>query len=90
MLSREEVLLFLSEYCAQRGLSATRASEQLHAFGKDYAVLCVPDPDAPAPDGLQNDIETLMLPTLYVRKTRSGLEAEETEYTSRFLSGAAA
>ena len=52
------------------------------------ALLCVSNPDAPEPDGLANDIETLMLPTLWIKEDENGnLYAEETEYTKKFLYG---
>ena len=51
-------------------------------------ILCVSNPDAPEPDGLANDIETLMLPTLWIKEDENGnLYAVETEYTRKYLYG---
>lgn len=60
-------------------------SRQLHAIGNDIAVFCISNPDAPKADGLANDIETLMLPTLYVHISGSNMTIETTEHTHKYL-----
>lgn len=89
MLTRPEVLEFVRGYCKVKGIPLERAKEQLLVTGTDFATFCVSNPNAPEPDGLKNDIDTLMLPTLYVRKTRDGLTIEETPYTDKFFIKAA-
>lgn len=85
MLQNNEILSFLEEYCKEKNIPIERIEKQLHTIGKDIAIFCVQNPDAPAPDGHANDIEILMLPTLYVRKTDMGLKIEETQYTEKHL-----
>lgn len=89
MLRRPDVLAFLKEYCQRKMIPIERAKEQLLVTGSDFAILCVSNPNSPKPDGLANDIETQMLPTLYVRKKPDGFEIEETEYTEKYLIKAA-
>lgn len=85
MVMWQDVLDFLTPYCKQRSIPIERADEQLLAVGPDLAVLCVSNPDAPKADGLANDVETQMLPTLYVHISANGMTIEETEYTQRYL-----
>ena len=44
-------------------------------------------PNAQEPDGLANDRESLMLPTLYIYKGNGGYYAKETQYTDKYLRG---
>lgn len=79
---------FLLSFCAQKGIPYDVAVKQLCVTGTNGAALCVSNPDAPEPDGLANDIETLMLPTLWIKEDEAGeLYAVETEYTKKFLYG---
>ena len=85
MVKWQDVLDFLTPYCKQHAIPIERAENQLIAVGPDLAILCVSNPDAPKADGLANDIETQMLPTLYVRINGSEMTVEETDYTQRYL-----
>lgn len=77
---------FLKDFCAQKGIDYETARKQIHGIGDDGVILCVSNPDAPEPDGLANDFETLMLPTLWIREDENGeLYAVETEYTAKYL-----
>jgi hypothetical protein len=88
IISFERARQFLSQFCKKEGIPYDLASKQLCGTGSIGAVLCVSNPDAPEPDGLANDIETLMLPTLYIREDENGeLYAVETEYTDQYLRG---
>lgn len=79
---------FLKKYCTEKEIDYEKARMQIHGLGDDGVILCVPNPDAPEPDGLANDIETLMLPTLWIKEDEAGeLYAVETEYTKKFLYG---
>ena len=72
----------------ENGISYDIAAKQLCCTGTNGAALCVSNPAAPEPDGLANDIETLMLPTLWIKEDESGdLYAVETEYTKKYLYG---
>lgn len=90
LISFERAEMFLKAFCDEKKLSYDIAVKQLFGTGSQGAVLCVSNPDAPEPDGLANDIETLMLPTLWIKEDENGeLYAEETEYTKKFLYGVA-
>ena len=89
MKSKKEILDFLRPFCEKNGVPISRAEEQLCAIGIDIAIFCVPNPEAPKPDGLLNDAETLMLPTLYVRISGGKMEVETTEHTEKYLIKAA-
>ena len=80
---------FLEGFCKQECIPLKDAQSQIHGNSIGLGViLCVSNPDAPEPDGLANDIETLMLPTLYIREDENGeLYAVETEYTDQYLRG---
>lgn len=79
---------FLKKYCAEHKIDFEKARQQMHGVGDSGVILCVSNPDAPEPDGLANDIETLMLPTLWIKEDEAGeLYAVETEYTKKFLYG---
>ena len=79
---------FLKTFCADKKISYEKARKQIHGLGDDGVILCVSNPDAPEPDGLANDIETLMLPTLWIKEDENGnLYAVETEYTRKYLYG---
>lgn len=87
-ISFERAAHFLERFCKEKGISYDVARRQLRATGTEGALLCVSNPDAPEPDGLANDIETLMLPTLWIKEDEAGeLYAVETEYTKKFLYG---
>ena len=89
MKSKKEIIDFLRPFCEENGIPIVRVEDQLCAIGRDVAILCVPNPEAPPPDGLANDTETLMLPTLYVRIKSGKMEIETTEYTEKYLIKAA-
>lgn len=77
---------FLELFCIEKGIPYNFALEQLCCTGTEGAALCVSNPEAPEPDGLANDIETLMLPTLWIKEDENGnLYAAETEYTKKYL-----
>ena len=79
---------FLRKYCELKAIDYEKARMQIHGIGDDGVILCVSNPDAPEPDGLANDIETLMLPTLWIKEDENGnLYAVETEYTKKYLYG---
>lgn len=79
---------FLHEYCVANGADFENARKQIHGIGDNGVILCVSNPNAPEPDGLANDIETLMLPTLWIKEDENGnLYAVETEYTRKYLYG---
>lgn len=79
---------FLEAYCIENSIDFENARKQMHGVGDNGVILCVSNPDAPEPDGLANDIETLMLPTLWIKENESGdLYAVETEYTKKYLYG---
>lgn len=87
-ISIERAKEFLSQFCAEKDIRYDTAIMQLCGTGSEGALLCVSNPDAPEPDGLANDIETLMLPTLWIKEDEAGeLYAVETEYTKKFLYG---
>lgn len=75
----------ITEYCEQNNIDANKAKKQLVGIGNIEAICCASNPNAPAPNGLANDIDTLMLPTLYVRPKGNVLEVIETEYTNEYL-----
>ena len=85
MVKWQEILDFLTPYCVKNSVPRERVNNQLLAVGPDLAILCVSNPVAPKADGLANDIETQMLPTLYVHINGSEMTIEETEYTQRYL-----
>lgn len=85
MLKKSDVLNAITEYCKQNNIDANKAKKQLVGIGNIEAICCVPNPNAPTPNGLANDIDTLMLPTLYIRPKEKTLEVIETEYTNKFL-----
>ena len=85
MVKWQAVIDFLTPYCKQHAIPIERAENQLCAIGKDIAILCVANPEAPKADSLANDIDTQMLPTLYVHINGSKMTIEETEYTHRYL-----
>lgn len=86
IISFERAEQFLKIYCDENGVSYDIAVKQLCCTGTNGAALCVSNPDAPEPDGLANDIETLMLPTLWIKEDENGnLYAVETEYTKKYL-----
>lgn len=88
LISLERAERFLLQFCKEKNISYSIALKQLCGTGTMGALLCVSNPDAPEPDGLANDIETLMLPTLWIKEDENGnLYAEETEYTKKFLYG---
>ena len=76
---------FLKEYCSNNSIDFDTAYDQIRLATMDYVGLFVSNPEAPEPDGLANDRDTMMLPTLYIYKTDAGFRAEETQYTDRFL-----
>lgn len=79
---------FLHEYCVANGADFENARKQIHGIGDNGVILFVSNPDAQEPDGLANDIETLMLPTLWIKEDENGnLYAVETEYTRKYLYG---
>ena len=86
MLTEKRILEFLRELCEEKEIPFERADDQFCAFG-DEGLLCVPNPDAPESDGLANDIDTLMLPTLRIQEQNGKLVAVETEYTKEYLYG---
>ena len=88
LISFERAEMFLKEFCNEKNLPCDNTVKQLRGTGPLGAVLCVSNPDAPEPDGLANDIETLMLPTLWIKEDENGnLYAVETEYTRKYLYG---
>ena len=90
LISLERAEMFLKEFCNEKKLPYDNTVKQLCGTGSLGAVLCVSNPAAPEPDSLANDIETLMLPTLWIKEDENGeLYAEETEYTKEFLYGVA-
>ena len=80
---------FLEKFCEKEHIPLEEAQSQIHGNSIDLGViLCVSNPEALEPDGLANDIETLMLPTLYIREDENReLYAVETEYTDQYLRG---
>lgn len=88
LISLERAKQFLLQFCKEKNISCDVAIKQLCGTGTAGALLCVSNPDAPEPDGLANDIETLMLPTLRIKEAENGnLYAVETEYTRKYLYG---
>ena len=85
MLKREDVIPFLKEYCRQNDIDFDVAYDQIKLATLDYVGLFVSDPNAPEPNGLANDRETMMLPTLYIHRKNGQFYAEETPYTDKFL-----
>lgn len=79
---------FLKDFCGEKGIDFEIARKQMHGICDSGVILCVSNPDAPEPDGLANDVETLMLPTLWIKEDENGnLYAVETEYTRKYLYG---
>lgn len=86
MLSEKNIFDFLYQYCKANGLDYYKAKKQLHAIGKNSAILCVSNPDSPKAEGLKNDINTRMLPTLYIARNAEGnLYAKRTPITQQYL-----
>ena len=89
MKDKREIIEFLRPFCAENKIPIKTVEEQLCAIGEDIAILCVRNPEAPKADGLANDAETLMLPTLYIHIKGGRMSIERTEYTGKYLIGAA-
>ena len=90
LINLDKAKEFLKNYCEEKKIDFEKAKRQIRANSTMGVILCVSNPDAPEPDGLANDIETLMLPTLWIKEDENGeLYAEETGYTKEFLYGVA-
>jgi len=90
MLNREQIAPFLKEYCKDNSINYDVAYKQIKLASKDYVCLFVNPPDITKADGLKNDRDVLMLPTLFIRKNDKRFYAEETQYTEKYLKGARA
>ncbi len=88
LINLDKAKEFLKNYCEGKQIDFEKAKRQIRANSTMGVILCVSNPDAPEPDGLANDIETLMLPTLWIKEDENGnLYAVETEYTRKYLYG---
>lgn len=88
LIDLEKARAFLKEFCVSKNIEYQKANRQIRVNSTQGIILCVSNPDAPEPDGLANDIETLMLPTLWIKEDENGnLYAVETEYTKKYLYG---
>lgn len=88
LIDLEKAKSFLKDFCMSKNIEYLKAKSQIRVNSTQGIILCVSNPDAPEPDGLANDIETLMLPTLWIKEDEAGeLYAVETEYTKKFLYG---
>ena len=87
MMTREEIQPFLREYCNNNSIDYVIASNQIRLSTLNYVGLFASDLTKPKTkiDGLANDRDMMMLPTLYIRKDEDGFQAEETPYTDRYL-----
>lgn len=88
-MKKSDIIKLLIPFCELHSIPIRRIEEQLCAIGKNIAILCVANPEAPKADGLANDIDTLMLPTLYVHFENGQTRIETTEYTEKYLFKAA-
>ncbi|MDR3344793.1 MAG: hypothetical protein LBT21_04290 [Oscillospiraceae bacterium] len=74
------------EYCRKNNLSVEKLSNQVLAYADGIsAAFADPESNDVLPDGLTNDMETRLKPTLLVKLTPQGLLIEETPHTRTYL-----
>ena len=82
MLTYEEAEDFLRSYCEEKGYSYEKLMSPKRGWGESLGFGVS---NGVKPNGLLNDLDTLPLITLVVRRDGEGFIAEETEYTKKYL-----
>lgn len=54
-------------------------------FDLIYDIACFSQPSDVVPDGLTNDMETMPMPTLVIKRDGDDIVIEQTEYTKKYL-----